>query len=81
MIKRKDIEYLNKEELIKLVQLLNKKIYYMTRYNVYDEVYRNTKDRAAEIIRDSYLDARIKVNKEITEIFNKNKVNRRKQLN
>ena len=81
MTKRKDIEYLNKEELIKLVQLLNKKIYYMTRYKVYDEVYRNTEDEAAKMVRDSYLDARIKVNKDITEILNKNKVNRRKRLN
>ena len=71
MIKRKDIENLNKEELIKLVQLLDKKTYYITRYNVYDEVYRKTKDDAARLVRDNYLSAKIKVSKDITEIIKK----------
>ena len=76
MIKKKDIEYLNKEELIELVRLLDKKIYFMSRYKTFDEVYKNTKDRAAKIVRESYLDARIKVNKDITKLLNKNKTNK-----
>ena len=77
MIKKKDIEYLNKEELIELVRLLDKKIYYMYKYKVFDDVYRRTKDRAAEKLKGSYLNARIKVCEDISELLNKNKTNKK----
>ena len=45
MIKREDIEFLSKEELIKLARLLDKKFYYTMKYNKFDEDYKNTKKR------------------------------------
>jgi len=77
MLSKELLKEMEKEELIELVRLLDKKIYYMYKYKVFDDVYRRTKDRAAEKLKGSYLDARIKVCEDISELLNKNRTNKK----
>ena len=69
MIKKEDLERLEREELIKLVHLLDRKTYYMFRYKVSDDAYMNTKDEAARRERDLHLMAWDKVDDEIRNLL------------
>ena len=73
MIKREDIEFLSKEELIKLIRLLDKKFYYTMKYNKFDEDYKNTKKDSLREVRDNYLDVKEVIDEEILKLIKKNK--------
>ena len=73
MIKREDIEFLSKEELIKLARLLDKKFYYTMKYNKFDEDYKNTKKDSLREVRDNYLDVKEVIDEEILKLIKKNK--------
>ena len=75
MIRREDIEFLNKEELIKLIRLLDKKFYYTMKHIKFDEDYKNTKKDSLREASDNYLDVKEIIDEEILKLIEKNKVN------